>query len=247
MLKALKKNNKTLLSIGIVLVAFLLGLFGNSLFAETTGSLSGAAGALANQAACNISSLSSADPRGVVLADPLNLRTGPGLNYAVITTLDICTIVNLDGRSNDSTWIQVSLPGNLGGWIFTGYKDFPYIKANIALSTLDVTTASGGPLPSAGANTGSGSVSVIIQGGQVAAFVSGMPANTIVSATLTSTDGSKSLAVASGQSDAGGNITLTFPMPTKWADGTAVTSGTMTMTLTGGGTTMTATVTYYTY
>jgi uncharacterized protein YraI len=242
----LKKNNTTLLFIGIALVAFLLGLFGNSLLAETSGSLSGAAGALADKAACNTSRLASANPTGIVLADPLNLRTGPGLNYAVIATLEICTPVSLDGRNSDSTWIQVSLPGNLGGWVFTGYKDFPYINANVALSTLDVTTASGGPLPS-GANTGSGNVSVIIQGGQVAAFVSGMPANTIVSATLTSSDGSKSLAVASGQSDAGGNITLTFPMPTKWADGTAVKSGTMTMTLTGGGTTKTATVTYYTY
>jgi len=242
----LKKNNKTFLFIGIVLAAFLLGLFGNSLLAETTGSLSGAAGALANQAACDISSLSSTNPTGIVLADPLNLRTGPGLNYAVIATLDICTPISLDGRNSDSTWIQVSLPGNLGGWIFTGYKDFPYIKANVAISTLDVTTAAGGPSPS-GANTGSGSVSVIIQGGQVAAFISGMPANTLVNATLTSSDGSKNLAVASGKTDAGGNLTLTFPMPTKWADGTAVKSGTMTLTLTGGGTTMTATVTYYTY
>jgi len=246
MLKTLKKNNRTILFIAIVLIAFILGLFGNSLLTETSGSLSGAAGALADQAACNLSSLSSTNPRGVVLADPLNLRTGPGLNYAVIATLDICTLVNLDGRNSDSTWIQVGLPGNLGGWVFTGYKDFPYLKTNVALSTLDITTAAGGPLTSS-PNTGSSNVSVIIQGNYAAAFISGMPANTIINATLTSSDGSKSLAVASGQSDSQGNLTLTFPMPTKWADGTAVKSGTMTLTLTGGGKTLTATITYYTY
>jgi len=244
MLTPFKKNMNIFLFIGIILAAFFLGLFGNSLFSETGGSLSAAAGALANQVACNTSSLSSANPRGIILADPLNLRTGPGLGYGVITTLEICTQVNLDGRNSDASWIQVSLPGNVGGWVFAGYEAFPYLQANVKLSDLKVTTASGGPLPSNPSS--SANVSVIIQNNYVAAFVVGMPANTLVSATLSPSSGSgKSLAVTSGNTDAGGNVTLTFPMPTKWADDSAITSGTMTLTLSGGGKSMTAYITYY--
>jgi hypothetical protein len=243
MLTPLKKNKGLLLAIGVALVAFLLGLFGNTLLSPTGGGLSGAAGAMSNQAACDTTVLSSKDPTGIVLADPLNLRTGPGLNYQVITMLEVCKPVGLLGRTSDYAWLEVSLPGNVGGWVFAGY-----IQANTNLSNLKVTTASGGPAPgNAGSGSSNGIVSVIIQANQVAAFISGMPANTIISATLRPSSGSgKGLAVASGQTDAQGNATLTFPMPATWADGSAVTSGTMTLTLTGGGDTLTAWLTYYT-
>lgn len=246
MLTPLKKNKNLFLVLGVVLIAFLLGFFSDSLFSSTGGAISGAAGNLANQAACNTSSLSNTNPTGIVLADPLNLRTGPGLNYQVITMLNICTSVSLTGRSSDSAWLQVSLPGNVGGWVFAGYKEFPYLKMNVSISDLAVTTASGGPTtnPSSG---GSRYVSVIIQGSQVAAFINGMPANANISATLSPSDGAgKSVAVANGKADAQGNLTLTFPMPTTWSDGTPVKSGTLLLTLTGGGAPLTTWVTYYT-
>ncbi len=200
--------------------------------------MSGGAGAIANQAICDTSSLSSKEPTGIVLADPLNLRTGPGLNYQVITMLEICKPVSLNGRSSDYAWLEVRLPGNVGGWVFAGY-----IQANVSIGDLKVTTASGGPTTN---TSSSRNVSVIIQSNQVAAFVNGMPANSFITATLSPSNGSgKSVAVTSGQTDAQGNITLTFPMPTTWADGSAVTSGTMTLTFTSGSATLTAWLTYY--
>ncbi len=242
MLTSLKKNKNLILAIGVALIAFLLGLFGNTLLSPTGAGLSGAAGAMANQAACDTTVLSSKDPTGIVLADPLNLRTGPGLNYQVITMLEVCKPVSLLGRTSDYAWLEVSLPGNVGGWVFAGY-----IQANTNLSNLKVTTASGGPAPGSAGGDGKGIVSVIIQANQVAAFISGMPASTVISATLSPSGGSgKGLAVASGQTDAQGNTTLTFPMPAHWADGSAVKSGTMTLTLTGGGDMLTAFLTYYT-
>ena len=237
-----KKNDKVLLIVGIALVAFALGCFGQGLFGRTGGSLSGAAGALAAQASCDTSVLATKTPSGIVLADLLNLRTGPGLNYQVITMLGICTPVTLVGRSSDNAWLEVSLPGNLGGWVFSGY-----IQANINISTLNVTTGAGGPLTGASGGGGPRYISVIIQGNQAAAFVTGMPGNTVLSAALSPSGGSgKAVAVASGLSDPQGNITLTFPMPTHWADGSPVTSGTMTLTVSGGGESLTAGITYYT-
>jgi uncharacterized protein YraI len=236
----LKKNGTLFLVIGVAMIAFALGYFGSQMFSLTDESLGGAAGAMADQVGCDLSPLASQDPTGIVLADPLNLRTGPGLNYQVITMLDFCTPVRLLGRSSDRAWLEVRLPGNLGGWVFAGY-----IQANVKVADLTITTAAGGPLTSS--VPGPLDASVIIQANQVAAFVTGMPANTMVSATLNPTGGSgKAILVASGLTDGAGNITLTFPMPNKWADGTVIQSGTMTLTFDGGGTSLTAFLTYFT-
>lgn len=246
MLIDLKKKKDLFLIVGVLLIAFLLGLSGSSLVGATGGSLSGAAGALANQVACDTSSLLGTAPSGIVLADPLNLRTGPGLNYQVITTLNICSPISLLGRNGDYTWVEVSLPGNVGGWVFIGYKTFPYVQTNINISDLPLTTASGGAVANPPASSDKATISVIIQANQVAAFASGMPANATISATLNPSTGSgNGVAVASGKSDAHGNITLTFPMPKAWADGSALTSGTMTLTLAGKGKTAVAYITYY--
>jgi len=236
----LKKNKTIFLVIGVGLVAFLLGYFGNSLFSTTDDSLSGAAGALVSQAECDMSPLSSSNPTGIVLADPLNFRTGPGLNYHVMTVLDFCTPVGLKGRTSDSSWLEIETAEGVGGWVYSAY-----IQANINKSSLKVTTGAGGPVTSS--SGGKSSVTVTIQANQAIAYVNGMPANTAISATLSPTSSSgKALVVASGQTDGQGNITLIFLMPATWADGSTVTSGNMTLELTGGGASMTAWITYYT-
>jgi hypothetical protein len=226
------------------LAAFLLGLYGRDVLIGTGGGLSGAAGAVANQGLCDTSVLSREDPTGIVLADPLNLRFGPGLDYFIVTTLDICTPVSLIGRTADYAWLEVTLPGNVGGWVFSGY-----IQANMNIGDLEVTTAAGGPNSdtTSGGNSGGLYVSVIIQGDQAAAFVYGMPANQELTAVLSPSDNSSNgVLVASGQTDADGNAALAFTMPTTWPDGSALTSGTMLLTVTAGGQTLTASITYYT-
>ena len=75
-----------------------------------------------------------------------------------------------------------------------------------------------------------------------------MPADTQLTATLAPSKGSaKGLVVSSGWTDANGAATLVFDMPTTWSDGSKITSGNMTLTVEGGGASITAYITYYTY
>ena len=237
------KNKQIINYILIFLVALMLGFFGSGLFTQTGGSLSGAAGALADAADCDMSPLSGPAATGIVLADPLNFRTGPGLNYQVITVLQLCTPISLEGRTNDSTWLQVKVPGGAGGWVYSSY-----VQANINKKTLDVTTGAGGPVTSGGSPSGgSSSISVSIEGGKAYAYVYGMPANTTVNATLSPSSGAgKSVVVTSGTTNPNGDLVLNFTMPTTWADGSGVKSGSLTLTVSGGGASMTAYITYYT-
>lgn len=241
MLKFLNKYQNTLFVIFVALVAFLIGSLRVTLFGSGLSGLSGAAGAMANEAACDTSILSGADPAGIVLADPLNMRVGPGLGNHVVTLLDFCTPVSLVGRNSDATWLQVQLPGNVDGWVFAYY-----IQANVNLNSLEDTTGFGGEYtaPSSG---GQAYVSVIIQTNYAAAFVTGMPANEQVSAILSPTEGAgKSVVVSGGWTDADGNITLTFIMPEFWADGSPLKSGTMHLTILSDSTTLNSWITYYT-
>lgn len=48
----------------------------------------------------------------------VNVRTGPGLTYAVIRSIPRNTEVQVLRRSNDHTWIRVLLSDGVEGWIF---------------------------------------------------------------------------------------------------------------------------------
>ena len=221
----LKKYQNVIIIIGVALVAFLLGSFSGNLFGATGANLSGAAGSMANAGICDASSLLGEEPTGIVLADPLNLRVGPGLEYHVVTQLDYCTSLSLTGRTSDSAWLEIQLPGNVAGWVYSYY-----IKANINISDLEVTTGFGGADTSPSTTAGQRDVSVIIQTNQAVAFVTGMPADVEISAVLSPEVGSgNGLTVASGWTDALGNATLTFTMPATWADGSDLESGSMTL------------------
>ncbi|MCF8034110.1 MAG: SH3 domain-containing protein [Desulfarculaceae bacterium] len=51
----------------------------------------------------------------VVLAEALNLRSGPGMNYPVVAVLSQTTVLDLQGRSNG--WLYVRAPGGQRGWV----------------------------------------------------------------------------------------------------------------------------------
>lgn len=62
----------------------------------------------------------------------LNVRQGPGTNFAIITTLNNGAIVNLTGyRNGDATWVHVSLPNGTVGWVSA-----LYIRASVPISSL---------------------------------------------------------------------------------------------------------------
>jgi hypothetical protein len=241
MFRSRKKYQNIIIILSVALVAFLLGYLSRNSFGASGFSLSGAAGAAAQQQICDSTPLNNPDPTGIVLADPLNFRIGPGLNYAIVTVLEYCTPVSLLGRTGDSAWLLVKLEGNLEGWVYS-YYIFP----NMDISDLEVATGYGGPNESPD-SSGKPGVSVVIQYNQAVAFVTGMPANEQLVAILAPSTGSgKSLTVASGWTDAQGNATLIFDMPATWADGSNVTSGSMTLTIFVDDVTLTGWITYYT-
>lgn len=62
----------------------------------------------------------------------LNVRRGPGTNFAIITKLNTGDVVNLTGyRNGDATWVQVSLPNGTTGWVSA-----LYIRSSIPVSNL---------------------------------------------------------------------------------------------------------------
>ncbi len=51
-------------------------------------------------------------------ADRVNIRSGPGTGYSIITQITLTQIIPVTGRLGDNTWFQVSVSG-LIGWVST--------------------------------------------------------------------------------------------------------------------------------
>ena len=80
-------------------------------------------------------------PWAVVVADTANIRSGPGLQFSVVSTINAGTFVNMWARSADTTWIFVSSNGNQG-WLSIGviFSGTPY-------GSLPTTLPNGLPTP----------------------------------------------------------------------------------------------------
>ena len=72
---------------------------------------------------------------GIVLADVLNVRSGPSPAYPVIARVNLDAAVTLTGRDAKATWLQISLNGK-SGWVAS-----QYVKASGDLATLPVVEA----------------------------------------------------------------------------------------------------------
>jgi uncharacterized protein YgiM (DUF1202 family) len=75
---------------------------------------------------------------GFVDTKALNLRKGPGANFDVIITLNIRTVFDVTGRNADDSWVKVTLPGNVVGWLSTRY-----VVLNVDINTLPVVSETG--------------------------------------------------------------------------------------------------------
>ncbi|MEW6577786.1 MAG: SH3 domain-containing protein [Chloroflexota bacterium] len=51
----------------------------------------------------------------------LNVRTGPGVGYARLTSIARGTVVSLLARTADSSWVKVVLANGTVGWVNAGY------------------------------------------------------------------------------------------------------------------------------
>lgn len=65
-------------------------------------------------------------PPAAVITGTLNVREGPSVGYAVVTTLEQGADVELVGRNADSSWVQVRLPDGLIAWVSTQFISTPY-------------------------------------------------------------------------------------------------------------------------
>jgi len=53
----------------------------------------------------------------LVAPGAVNIRSGPGLNFTVIGTLNADTVASIVGRNADSSWWQIKISGDDTGWV----------------------------------------------------------------------------------------------------------------------------------
>ena len=94
-------------------------------------------------------------PWAVVVTGTANLRSGPGLEFSVLKTINGGTYVNIWARNADTTWIFVSSNGDQG-WLSTGV-----IFSGTSFGSLPTTLPSGLPTPVAFPTSGPGTPTVV--------------------------------------------------------------------------------------
>jgi hypothetical protein len=99
-----------------------------------------------------------------VTAATANLRSGPGLEFSVITTINGGNFVNIFARNADTTWIFVMSNGDQG-WLSTGV-----IVSNTPFASLP-TTLPTGMTPSAPQPGASGPTATALPGGSNNPFI----------------------------------------------------------------------------
>lgn len=188
---------------------------------------------------CDTSFLDDPEPLALVATDTLNLRAGPGQTYKVLTTMVFCQGMRVLGRDARSEWVAVQLPGQtIGGWAYA-----EYLKINVALSTLPLATASGGPVPTEVIPPG---VWVVIENNVATVTINEMEADADFTLTLYPKDKPRrAVQIAEGKTDANGYTTLSFTMPAKWANGTQVRENELTLVVDFGEITLEVPLQYF--
>lgn len=82
-------------------------------------------------------------PTGIVNTGALNIRSGPGVGYGVVTVVFNGQVLTLLGRNASGSWAQVRTNAGVQGWV-----NASHINSNVAISSLPVTDATT-PAPTA--------------------------------------------------------------------------------------------------
>lgn len=187
-------------------------------------------------------------PVGVVNADNLNLRIGPGLKNPVLRLLAKGLQVDILGRSEQLDWLLVRLPSGTEGWVYSAYVDTQAILADLPLRE-----AYGGayaePLAAPLDERKPQNVFVSIENDQAIVTVTGFPGNASLLVTLSPLNGKAGLLVASGVASPNGNATLYFDMPAAWSNGKPISGGNLLLEVStqDGSASMTAEIQYFRY
>lgn len=74
----------------------------------------------------------SSDKAAHVTAAHLNMRSGPGVAYGIVTTIHRNQAVELAGhRNEDATWVDIVTPSGARGWVNVRYINSSYPLANL--------------------------------------------------------------------------------------------------------------------
>ena len=84
-----------------------------------------------------------------VATGSLNVRSGPGIEYAITDTINYGVNVQLLGRNNSSTWVKIRLANGHEGWV-----NAALITLNVSIGSLPVVTTTASTAPTAVVNTG---------------------------------------------------------------------------------------------
>lgn len=74
-------------------------------------------------------------PTATVTAYYLNVRSGPGISYNILTVTTRNTVVTMTHRNAAATWVRVILPSGLQGWVSASY-----LQSATPFSTLPLWT-----------------------------------------------------------------------------------------------------------
>ena len=160
-----------------------------------------------------------------VTVSALELRAGPGPNYGLLATLGQGQTMSLLGRTSDSAWVKVSVPGKGEGWVpaqvivrlpgaENGLATTPF-QASVPLSSLAVVATPAAPRVTL-------SISSVRPASPVYVTLEAFPANRDVVVVLSSALVPNGFSVAYGRTDANGGAQLYFRMPDTWPSGTAI-------------------------
>lgn len=92
----------------------------------------------------------------VINSGAVNVRQGPGVEYAPITVAFQGQTVTLLGRNSNSSWAKIRTPSSQEGWVNVTL----IIPNNVAISSLPVMTSTATPLPTAPAPVTPGGIAV---------------------------------------------------------------------------------------
>jgi uncharacterized protein YraI len=83
-----------------------------------------------------------------VIIQQLNIRSGPGTSFVTIGILNVNDVVNLSGKNQDGTWLQIDFPagpdGN--GWVNSAFIKVDTLVALPIISELGEVLGTGTPL-----------------------------------------------------------------------------------------------------
>jgi len=86
--------------------------------------------------------VAEAKPEAVVSNSLLNVRAGPGTNYARVDQVRQGTALEIIGRNKEGTWIAVVTPGGDEAWVI-----LTYVSVNVSVNDLPVIEAPPTPTP----------------------------------------------------------------------------------------------------